>query len=495
MSVVVNYRAVRRSFRMLGSAIGSALVGFLPSGTGAVPRTAQDKMRDFVSILDFIPVAEHAAIAARTSTYNCHSAIVTAIASVTHGPVSTWYVSGPAIYFPPGKYICNSTIDLKKSVRLYSDGSGLPWDATAELKFPAGVTGITINRYNTIAGGVEVTPTTAADATTLEGLRIIGTTGGALTHGVWMRAKALVRNCFIENFSGNGINIVATAGGGGATEGNANSFRIEGGRSTGNGGHGLYVTGADANAGTVIALDCSYNTGWGIYDSSFLGNTYVGCHVDGNVDGAYRSDNQNARNLLLNCYSESGQPASTLTPPSMAIGGLHAAGLTGYWLSGNSSFPTLSALSISNKNGSGSVSLGSPNSGAIGNELLTFSGTGSDFGFASLNATGRIFWNWANLAASVFLEFYDRNTATIANGFARTPQNAFGDAVPIGLPSGYLGKGMLARVEAAAAPVSGDWLRGDIVWNESPSAGGPPGWMCVVSGTPGTWKAMANLAP
>lgn len=46
----------------------------------------------------------------------------------------------------------------------------------------------------------------------------------------------------------------------------------------------------------------------------------------------------------------------------------------------------------------------------------------------------------------------------------------------------------------ATAPSAGYWTQGDIVWNTSPSAGGAPGWMCVTSGTPGTWKAMANLA-
>lgn len=44
-----------------------------------------------------------------------------------------------------------------------------------------------------------------------------------------------------------------------------------------------------------------------------------------------------------------------------------------------------------------------------------------------------------------------------------------------------------------AAPSSGTWERGDIIWNSTPSAGGAPGWVCVTGGTPGTWKAMANL--
>lgn len=48
---------------------------------------------------------------------------------------------------------------------------------------------------------------------------------------------------------------------------------------------------------------------------------------------------------------------------------------------------------------------------------------------------------------------------------------------------------------AAAIPTVGEWARGDIIWNNTPSAGGTPGWVCTTGGTPGTWKAMANLAP
>jgi len=45
-----------------------------------------------------------------------------------------------------------------------------------------------------------------------------------------------------------------------------------------------------------------------------------------------------------------------------------------------------------------------------------------------------------------------------------------------------------------APPGEGTWERGDVIWNTEPIAGGPPGWVCVAAGTPGTWKAMANLA-
>ncbi len=49
------------------------------------------------------------------------------------------------------------------------------------------------------------------------------------------------------------------------------------------------------------------------------------------------------------------------------------------------------------------------------------------------------------------------------------------------------------RTVNTAAPTTGKWVRGAIIWNSSPSLGAPPGWVCVTSGTPGTWKAMANL--
>lgn len=43
-------------------------------------------------------------------------------------------------------------------------------------------------------------------------------------------------------------------------------------------------------------------------------------------------------------------------------------------------------------------------------------------------------------------------------------------------------------------PASGTWKVGAKVWNSAPAASTTPGWVCVTAGTPGTWKAMPNLA-
>lgn len=60
--------------------------------------------------------------------------------------------------------------------------------------------------------------------------------------------------------------------------------------------------------------------------------------------------------------------------------------------------------------------------------------------------------------------------------------------------NGDLGSFRRNPISFSAPPTTGAWILGDIVWNSSPVSGGVPGWMCTSAGTPGTWKAMANLA-
>lgn len=46
----------------------------------------------------------------------------------------------------------------------------------------------------------------------------------------------------------------------------------------------------------------------------------------------------------------------------------------------------------------------------------------------------------------------------------------------------------------SSAPSDGDWSQGDIVFNTGASAGGFAGWICVTSGTPGTWKTFGVIS-
>ena len=45
----------------------------------------------------------------------------------------------------------------------------------------------------------------------------------------------------------------------------------------------------------------------------------------------------------------------------------------------------------------------------------------------------------------------------------------------------------------AAIPTAGSWKKGDVIKNNAPAVGQPKGWVCTVTGTPGTWVSEGNL--
>ena len=42
-------------------------------------------------------------------------------------------------------------------------------------------------------------------------------------------------------------------------------------------------------------------------------------------------------------------------------------------------------------------------------------------------------------------------------------------------------------------PQQGNYKRGDIVWNDTPSPTGFVGWVCIQDGTPGEWKPFGQI--
>jgi hypothetical protein len=103
------------------------------------------------------------------------------------------------------------------------------------------------------------------------------------------------------------------------------------------------------------------------------------------------------------------------------------------------------------------------------------------------------------------IDFYQQNLAT---GFPYNFDITIPDASTITLggvcvvPGGDVGDLRAADdvrevfglgVSSAAAPDSVYWTAGTISFNNAPAVGQPIGWMCTVSGNPGTWVALANL--
>jgi len=50
------------------------------------------------------------------------------------------------------------------------------------------------------------------------------------------------------------------------------------------------------------------------------------------------------------------------------------------------------------------------------------------------------------------------------------------------------------QFKSGAAPTTGTWRQGDIIYNSAPVSGGYAGWICTAAGTPGTWKTYGLIS-
>ena len=302
----------------------------------------------------------------------------------------TFYQGVETIRFPTGYYEFAETIDLTEGTFIFQGSTtGLAWGQATQLKFPAGVTGIRTQHHNTSgANATDGVTHRSGAASVIRGLYLLGAYDGTEgeAHGIHLRSRAIVENCIIAGFEGDGI-FADSTGGGAGNEGNTNNSQIDTCRIQ-ECRNGIYVNGGDANIWTIIGVDVSDNRQWGVWDSSFLGNTYVGCHSANNgvssggspsacvshggnrygvvvgqeagastnapsgtttdntwwyyIDaggvhsnfpawssgttyrsgGAYQTDGANAANVFTGCYSESGQGKAQLISPTLVVGGV-----------------------------------------------------------------------------------------------------------------------------------------------------------------------------
>lgn len=105
-------------------------IGFLQSGAGAVTRTAQDKMREIVSVEDFGALGNGVA-----NDSAAFAAAITAVAAL---------VEGGDVYIPAGRYlITQQTVPANVQILLDEGAQILPFAATASLfRLTGGLSGI-----------------------------------------------------------------------------------------------------------------------------------------------------------------------------------------------------------------------------------------------------------------------------------------------------------------------------------------------------------------
>ena len=464
-------------------------VSFVQAGGGAVATTVQAKDRQTVSVFDFMTAAQVADVQAGTLTLDCAAAFRAAIDSFPTTFDGNGYSYAGEVLIPPGKFRIDSTLTMKRQVKLTGCGSpaGNAYGA-CQLHFADNIDGI-VCFYQYAAS-----PFNGSDGTLLSGFSVInrGGGGGTLGSGVVMNARVNVQRVLVKGFRVDGFQVIADSSVA-PDFNNANNWRMQDCSAVSNGRHGLYTDGGDANAGNCLGFDARSNGGWGIFDSSFLGNNYVGCHTAANTLGAYKADGVSARNVFIGCYSESGQPASDIIAPSIVVGGIHSAGFTsgttaqmmveGYQTSSvcyqNNNFNSATERQIVFAPPSALLSLKDPN------ELSGI------YPFRLKGATGRFYWDWANTAMSL-MEFLNSD-ATVANGYARDVMARMPNG-GISFPQGLMIGAGQAHISTGpiTAPTSGTYKVADQILNDAPASAGYVGQVCTVKGTQGTLNGGAT---
>ena len=431
-----------------------------PMAWGAVGDGVTDDYPSFKAVYDFLP-STGGTILIPTTTANA------------------WYIG--------------QTLDIRKKVRItgqvshaFADGFG------TELLFPADTAGIVFNAQNTsLYTTVAEDPNLpGAFGSVIEFLRLKGGGGTANVDGLVFRTKVHANKVQARNFARHGIRIHAAIGAGGDIEGNANGWVLNDCHGILNGVDGLYVDGADANVGVATKVYCQSNGRYGFYDDSLIGNTYIGCDTVANATAPAYIE---APSTIIGAWEDGGGESylgvqvtshggNGFNPSDASLGHHENAGIA-----------QNAPHRFSNERGAVPVGsrLGKPDT------TMTVFAFGSDDESAANDAWKLKYldtenaWVWEFANSSSFRPVYFPNSAS-----ALWTDRSFAGPV---FQSGYAVKkagsseSALVRKLDTAAPTSGTYRRGDIVYHQLPTAGGNIGWVCVTAGSPGIWKAFGNI--
>jgi hypothetical protein len=189
-----------------------------------------------------------------------------------------------AYYFGPNSLSGDAGIELTFPINLeFANAPGSIGDAV--FKFEAGIDGIIVQNVQGIGSYGKLSSPRSLNAlfSTIRNARLEGAYSGTEGefHGIRCRTKCVIDNATIKGFEGDGIHLAAQLPANDLDNppyGNVNYtviFRPTVSRCR----NGIFLDGNNANACNVFSPNITTCRQWGIWDSSFIGNSYFGGHI------------------------------------------------------------------------------------------------------------------------------------------------------------------------------------------------------------------------
>lgn len=205
------------------------------------------------------------------------AAVIAAIAlsySYAHAGTEFPHNAGPSVFVPFGRYYMGDTlIELTHCIDFFGDGSIGPFSgAASQLRWDAGTHGIRLQSSNT-SGDTDTGAQAyyGAMGSRIRNLYLRGGYAGTEGefHGIYSRALVHVENVFIDNFQGDGLCLISHDTGGTNNCSTVRRLYVRQCRD------GVRLDGQNSQAG-VFEVFATENRRWAVWDSSFLGNLWMG---------------------------------------------------------------------------------------------------------------------------------------------------------------------------------------------------------------------------
>lgn len=293
-AVPTTVSALLRSFL---SSVGSSLIGFIQDGIGAVRRSIQDKLRERVSVFDFMTDAQIADVKAGTAS-DVTAAVQAALDFVTN--------TGGELFAPIGTYpvsalrITDTSVvdDVQLSTRFILRGAGHRTifratsaspilhigNAGGTTLFDIAIKGIQLDGNSLAAQCLRIS---ATHRVRVSGCRI----SRALQDGILLDASSfglhLIEKNLIRNNGRHGIYVPNATDGGGAAD-NGNATRILKNTILMNGGSGVRLHAGYSH--TVAFNDISSNGDGGVVAGSVFAISVENNYIEDHQAGTYKAD-------------------------------------------------------------------------------------------------------------------------------------------------------------------------------------------------------------